>query len=440
MTTAGVTQTIGSNLQVTANVTADHFESGTASSNSQAGDLRVNWKPLSALDLWTEARQQFSSDPLSPRPSFLGAGAALRLTSQFSVEARHRRVFMPNGGDDYAVTNVGLRTHVGFGTEAWGSYQIAGADGAHNAAVVGLNNRLRVSNDWTVHGMFERRMGLANAAVTDPVRALPFLQPEEDYWSAGLGVEFLPLDKPYRVSARGEYRDGDVRSTRLLTVAGDVSLNRSLAILSRQEFVRTEQLLGANAQVSRSGSSLWGVAFRPINTDALNILAKAEWFDATNPLGLSVFTNPGAETRIILATEAIFAPVRWGEIAARYATRRTTASLLHDDGVEQELENKADFIGWRAQVDANPWLGFRTEGRLLLERTSGANRWDMAPQVVFLPIPQLEVASGYRMGDLRDPDFAVNGGHGFFITVGERLTERFVDNVADFWRERFSGN
>jgi hypothetical protein len=151
-----------------------------------------------------------------------------------------------------------------------------------------------------------------------------------------------------------------------------------------------------------------------------------------------VFTNPGNETRVILATEAIYAPVKWGEIAARYATRRTTASLVHTDGVEQELRNKADFLGWRAHVDLNAWLGFRTEGRVLLERTSGTNRWDMAPQVVFLPLPQLEIASGYRMGDLRDPDFAVNGGHGFFVTVGARLTERFMDNVADFWRDRFT--
>ncbi len=54
------------------------------------------------------------------------------------------------------------------------------------------------------------------------------------------------------------------------------------------------------------------------------------------------------------------------------------------------------------------------------------------------PTPQLEIASGYRVGDLRDPDFAVNGGHGFFVTLGARLTERFVDNVADFWRDRFN--
>ena len=41
--------------------------------------------------------------------------------------------------------------------------------------------------------------------------------------------------------------------------------------------------------------------------------------------------------------------------------------------------------------------------------------------MVLLPMPQLEIASGYRVGNLRDPDFAVNGGRGFFITVGARL-------------------
>jgi hypothetical protein len=51
----------------------------------------------------------------------------------------------------------------------------------------------------------------------------------------------------------------------------------------------------------------------------------------------------------------------------------------------------------------------------------------------------LEVATGYRLGDLRDPDFAVDGGHGWFLTLGARLTEESLSSAAVFWRQRLGG-
>jgi len=52
------------------------------------------------------------------------------------------------------------------------------------------------------------------------VRALPFLETEDDYWSLGVGVELLPAAAPYRMSARGEMRDGTALASRLFTLPG----------------------------------------------------------------------------------------------------------------------------------------------------------------------------------------------------------------------------
>lgn len=111
--------------------------------------------------------------------------------------------------------------------------------------------------------------------------------------------------------------------------------------------------------------------------------------------------------------------------------------MAYEDGSQQRLRSHADYIGMRSQVDFAPWLAVRTEGRLLLERASGSQRWDLAPQLVLYPINALEVAAGYRFGDLRDPDFAVRGGHGLFLSFGIRVTERSFPTAADFWRHRF---
>ena len=353
-----------------------------------------------------------------------------------SVETRHRYVTLPGDSTTYSITNLGLRTSLGLGTEAWGSYQIAGGvNGVHNAAIVGLNNRLRLGNSWSINTLFERRVGLGDAPILDPVRALPFLQPEDDYWSAGLGFEYMP-EAPYRLSARGEYRDGDVQSNQLFGIAGDVALNRSLAILTRNEYVRSEQNLALEQRASRRVSSIWGLAFRPTGSDNLNVLTKLEWLDETNPFGGGVLASGGDEQRLIGAAEAIWAPYRGSELAARFALRRTESALLHDDETARTLTSWADYIGTRVNIDLMVWLAFRGEGRLLVEHTSDTRRWDLAPSLVFLPVEGLEAALGYRFGDLRDPDFAVRGGHGAFVIFGARFTETVFPTAADFWRSR----
>ncbi len=129
-------------------------------------------------------------------------------------------------------------------------------------------------------------------------------------------------------------------------------------------------------------SSLWGMAFRPIKTDALNVLAKFEWRDETNPLGGGVLAQQGDEQRMIGVAEMIWAPVEWTEIAGRYAMRHTQANQVLDDGVAQRLESWADYLGGRFDLKISRWLTVRSEGRLLIERTSNTRRWDAAPSPV----------------------------------------------------------
>jgi len=111
------------------------------------------------------------------------------------------------------------------GTKAWGTYQLAGgADGRTNAAVVGLNHQFNVGPDWRFQSMVERRTGVSGASPGDPVLASPFERTEKDYISGNLGVELVPQDRPYRLSVRGEIKDGDAISSGLFVFAGDVSV------------------------------------------------------------------------------------------------------------------------------------------------------------------------------------------------------------------------
>jgi hypothetical protein len=435
-TAVGVTQPIGRNLQLDASGAADQFDNPASNDRSQAAELKLTWTPLTALKLWTEGRRQFAHSGDAFLPSHLGVGAEYEIRPGISLEARHLRV-APQGIAPYSVSRLGLRSSIGFGTQVWGSYQLAGAaSGSRNAAIVGLNNNLRLGSALTVSTMFERRVGLENASVGDPVRAMPFIQMEEDYWSFGMGVELLPSSAPYRLSGRGEYRDGDFQSSRLVTLAGDLSINRSLAILSLQEYQRIDQYQSADATQRSRLYSLWGAAFRPINTDALNVLTKFSWLDESNPR-LGALTQFGDEQRLIGAAEVIWSPAVNTELASRYAVRRSVAQRPIDDGPGQRLESWADYLGMRVQQNINPWLAIRGEGRLLIEHTSDTRRWDATPTLAFMPIREIEIAAGYRFGNLMDPDFTVHGGFGWFVTLGARVTESVFPTAADFWRERF---
>ena len=275
----------------------------------------------------------------------------------------------------------------------------------------------------------ERRLGIERAALSDPLRAAPFTQQEEDFWSAGLSLEFLPQGGPYSASAQLERRKGAVRSSHMANVAADVTFNRSLAILSRGTYNRmNDAATGLPTQSSVSG--LLGLALRPAGSDALNALLKLEWRRDENLPQQNIFGALGLESRLIGAAEVIWSPLAGVELGARYAVRSTRLAV----GTAAPLSSRAHYLGSRLDLGLTSWLGVGGEGRLMLEGTSGEMRWDVAPVLTLTPLKAFEIAGGYRVGDLRDPDFASNGGHGWFVTLQLRLTEN--NPIVDYWRNR----
>ena len=417
-------------VSLTAGFTDQAVANGAALGGaSRAGRLELAWQPSSRVRLWTEAQNSFLQTQGAGLGDFIGGGASLALLEQFSLEGRHLRM-QDERNRDYSITRIGLQSRLQQGTRAWGSYEIAGGvDRQTNAAVVGLNQQVRLSESWAINAMMERRLGLERAALSDPLRAAPFAQQEEDFWSAALSAEFLPQDGPYSASAQVERRKGTVRSSDMANVAADVTFNRSLAILSRGTYNRIKDSdTGLPTQSSVSG--LLGLALRPAGSDAVNALLKLEWQRDENRPQQNVFGTMGLETRLIGAAEVIWSPMARVELGGRYAVRSTHFAV----GAQAPLDSRAHYMGSRLDLGITSWLGIGGEGRLLMEGTTGEMRWDVAPVMKLTPIKAFEIASGYRVGNLLDPDFASNGGQGWFLTLQARITE---DNpIVDYWRNR----
>src|SRR5947207_13637283 len=103
---------------------------------------------------------------------------------------------------------------------------------------------------------------------------------------------------------------------------------------------------------------------------------------------------------------------------------------------------RAQYLGARVEqgVTRDGVVRLRVDGRMLLEQASSAAPWSVAPSAVLRIGPRLEMEGGYRMGALRDRDFAANGGSGAFATIGVRFTEGLITGPASFWRDRIAGD
>jgi len=441
-TTVGYAQTVAEDVAVDLRLAGDASSTADTDASSGAGEYKVTWSATERLDVFGEGRNELwaNGEGLANRGAYWGGGASFKLAQNFAVEARHLRVTPTGESNPYGLTSVGLTSDLRVGTKAWGSYQISGGiDGQRNAAVVGLNHRFSIGTDWRFSTMIERRNGVAGATLGDPVLASPFDQPEGNYTTASVGTEYIPQAKPYRMSFRAENRDGSLSSTRLGTLAGDVSFSAGLALLSRQEFIERDVFGSLNTRYTRERSSLWGLAYRPTKRDDLNILFKFGWKDAINPFGSGVLATDGEESRLIGAFEAIWNPRADVEFGARFATRTSRLATPLTDVTSIITRNETDFLGVRGRWFANEWAGVEIEARGLMSGLAPGAIWDVSPSLIARPVEALEVEFGYRFGDLQDPDFAVKSGNGVFLTLGTRITEDLVGSAAAFWRSRFGG-
>jgi uncharacterized repeat protein (TIGR01451 family) len=412
---------------------------GAATSRSALGKLTLAVTP--DMDLWVEGVQSLASDgdlPVS-RPDQLGVGASYRIFAGVRAEASHRWVSM-NGDTafSYGLTAFNLRTDRFFGGQLWGGLERADDGQANHSAVLGWSHRLALAGGWAATGMYERRFGLSRAPLLDPSRALPFAQAERDRWSAGAGLEWLPTDSTPRFSARGEVHGGAETRGYRWDLAGDAPVGRGMTLLTRHDWLRDERSdLTGQTMESRRDRSLLGLAMRPAFSDALNVLGKLEWRRTAGPLGGStgLLSGAGDDRRMIGALDAVWGLRPGTELAGRWATRW---SLRSDSAAGiTELGSLAHFAGARAEQALNGRFRVRMDGRLLVDAAGGARRWNLAPALV-AGAGGLELEAGYRFGDLVDPDFAAQGGEGFYATLGIRFTEGLLTDAGTFWRRRLA--
>jgi large repetitive protein len=402
----------------------------TSTSGSALAKAAYRGGPLS---LWLEGTEPLSGNDLA-RPRTLGGGAAYELMKGIRLEGSHRIMSLDTAS--WSVSSAGLRTEFRTGTRAWTRYELSMAAGGYqSAALTGIGQKLKLGRGWGVDGMYERRMGLSRLPETDPLRALPFSQAEEERWSAAAGVEWARVGGGARAALRAELHDRAAtgRGYRVFGT-GEAALNRSWAMLLRQDAREDRRLLSTGSDVTRVNHSMAALAFRPTERSDWNALFKLERRQDRNPRGMGGALLPGTDERLIMATEAIWTPARGTELGARYALRFSEVSGELAGGAS--FRGEAHYVGGRLRQQVVQDLDVRVMARVLAESRSGFARWDVSPALGYTLLQGLDVEAGYRFGELRDRDFAPNGRKGWYVTLGMSLTERDGRRVTDFWRQR----
>jgi uncharacterized repeat protein (TIGR01451 family) len=430
-TTLAMQQSVGGRrLTTEAGVQADAAGSGNASQAVGRATLAVDAR----TDVWVEASRGLTQSGRMPgRPDHLGIGGGYRVFPWARVEGSQRWVRVHRDSSLYQVAGLTVKTELPLGTRIWTGLERTLAEGTTHAAVLGWNQQLVMFGGWQLHSLVERRFGIDRAPLTDPVRALPFAQPERDRWSAGLGLEYMPQLGPH-FSARHEIRGGDAEGWRF-DLAADVPAGRSLALLTRHDWW-SETRVDARGVPSRRDRSLLGMALRPAGRADLNALAKVEYRHTSNPLAGTVLTGAQEEWRMIGATDAVWTPRAGMEVAGRWALRHTVSE--DSVGGAHRLRSTAHYVGGRVEQGVGRGVGLRLDGRLLSEQVTGASRWSASPSLTMQLGGGLEAEAGYRFGDLLDPDFAAWGRNGAFALVSLRFTEGTLNDAAAFWRGRLA--
>jgi hypothetical protein len=433
---------------------------GVSGAAASALSAKTTLSVASTVDVWLEGTHALApaADTLTPlgapatqtRPDHIGVGVAYRFAPGFRLEATHRmaaaRDTTAGQPARYSITSVNLRAQTLLGGEAWGGVERAAESRASHAAVLGWNQHLAVGGGWAISTLYERRVGLSRAALADPVRALPFARPEGDRWSVGAGLDWLPTSDRSRLALRGEARNGDGRRGQRLTFSGDAPLGSSAALITLHDWSQYNVTTPGLTQVSRQDRSLLGLALRPVASNKVDVLGKLEWRRTLNPLSgatgaTSVLGATGEDKRLLGAADAIWAATARTELAARYAVRWSANDQLLDS-TGAALGIRAQYLGARLEqsVTRDGVVRLRVDGRMLLEQASSAAPWSVAPSLALRVGPRLELEGGYRIGALRDRDFAANGGRGAFATIGVRFTEGLITGPASFWRDRIAGD
>jgi hypothetical protein len=293
-------------------------------------------------------------------------------------------------GSTQTQTILGVESQVMKNTEAYNEYRLAdGADGARNQQVIGLKTKMNITDGLTGNYSAEYLSTLSGEERPG----------EADAFAFTTGLEYLPKDN-LKMTGRFEYLNeiGDTgRDSYLWEIGSAFKVSPDFTMLFRDRYF-TERLSGSGNH--NNASSMLGLAYRPINNDSFNALAKVEFKHE----GDNTSNIPTMEDAYIFSLEGIKQYTRKLLISGRYAGK-----------IAKDTDYKAytDIISGKVIYDLTSRLDMSAEYRLFTNHRINNVLHGGAVEAGYRIVKNLWVSVGYSFdnfdSDLKGDDYRGSG-------------------------------
>ncbi|HKP36538.1 MAG TPA: hypothetical protein VJT71_06740, partial [Pyrinomonadaceae bacterium] len=352
------------------------------------------------------------ADPTYPDQTTLGATYQMNsLTKLFFTQRLASSTITPiadfsNAGFAFSSarreTAFGIETRFGKYTSMVGRYQLEnGANGTDSFAVIGLQNRLPLTKEFSVELGFERGFHL--------------LGPNASFNSATVGFGWQP-NADFRANARYEFRDRN-GSGQLFAAGAAGRLREGITALSRIQWSRGAFGVSENSAIDATAA----LAIRPLDSDRRGLL-----FTYTHRSLMQEGIDNARPTRDridSLSTDAYEQVAKRLELYGKFALR-----FSGNGQSELPYVSTLSFLTQaRAQLLLTRRLDWAFENRLLFQPSSKTMRSIYASEAGFWAIPDLRLGVGYNFtGSMEPPGSQFSPTRrGFYFTITSKLSNLF---------------
>lgn len=372
-------------------------------------DVRVTDK----LQLSAKREQNLGeADPTYPDQTTFGATYQVNsLTKLFFTQRLASATINPIGdftGTGFAVSSArretafGVETRVGKFTAMTGRYQLEnGINGTDSFAVMGLQNRLPLTKEFSLELGFERGFHLAG--------------PNASFNSATVGFGWQP-NEDFRANARYEFRDRNGNG-QLLSFGAAGRVREGVTALSRIQWSR-----GAfGAQQNAAFDATAALAFRPTDSDRRGLLFTYTHRSLTQVIGAS--SVPTRDRIDSLSTDGYQQLTKRLDVYGKFALRFSA------NGQPQlPFVSSLSFLTQaRAQYLLTRRIDWAFEARALFQPSSSTMRSTYATEAGFWAIPDLRLGGGYNFTAVSEPAGSqiLPTRRGFYFTITTKLSNLF---------------
>jgi hypothetical protein len=368
--------------------------------HSTLATARVTYSASSVLSLSGQYDRNLGSDRDATRPNAASLLGEYKVMEGVTLLGQQR--FDEGGG---MLSALGIQTTPFDGTSLYGKYELrSAAEGRRNAMSVGLFNRIPLPYDLTATLGFERTRSVERRLNETPVN---------DHAAYSAGLEYLP-DAPIKAFGKAEYGTGAMSRKTNVDVGGAFQFARDLSLLAKYRYNKEEQKSAPKYFVREH--VIAGIAFRPVEWNAFNLLAKGEMRSDRNHA-----SEPFIDDIAYIGSVHAFAePVKRVEIGTKLAYK-----IVEQDAPDLSLTSSMWFGLFRGRVLLSDWLDLGGEYRILHQReTDDLLRGYSAEAGVSL-IQNLRVAVGYNFKGYREKDLVdyTLWSKGPFVRLNLKFTE-----------------